>query len=273
MIKKKRVIGVDLGGTNLRVALVENNKVVEYIKHRTPKNQKDLLKILSDSIENLMTKGVNGIGISSAGPLVNGIIKNPPALPFKNFNLKRFLEKKFKKRVEIENDAGCVALAESKIGCKKKNFFILTIGTGIGGGVIIDDKLCTGGNGYGNELGHVVLENGRDFETLWKDTRNKIKKEFGRKLLTIDLIKMNNKKSREILDYLYELFARGIGSLINVFDPEIVVLSGGIRETGDDFLDEVRKRVNKYVIIPKIPSIKWSKLDHPGILGGSLLID
>ena len=92
------------------------------------------------------------MGTGEPGPLENGIIKNPPNLPLRNFNLKKELEKRFHKKVVIENDVHCVALAEAKLGCKKKNFVVLAFGTGIGGGIIIEGKLYTG-QGYAGELG------------------------------------------------------------------------------------------------------------------------
>jgi len=139
-----KVIAIDLGGTNLRVALVKDNKILKYIKKKTPKNKNDLLKEMVDSIFSLMTEDVKAIGVGSPGPLKNGIIQNPPNLPFRNFNLKKYLELQFKKRVVIENDAKCVAIAEANLGCRKKNFIILTLGTGIGGGIIINGKLYKG---------------------------------------------------------------------------------------------------------------------------------
>ena len=66
--------------------------------------------------------------------------------------------------------------------------------------------------------------------------------------------------------------AKGIASLINIFDPEGIILAGGIRETGDKFLNKVRKEIKKYVLLPRIPEIKWTVLEHPGSLGASLLI-
>ena len=100
-------------------------------------------------------------------------------------------EKKFKKPVEVANDADCVALSEAKYGCKKKNFFILTLGTGIGGGIIIDGKLYTG-QGYGGELGHIILHDGKDLEHMWKENRIQCKSCFGKIVLMKDLLKKIN---------------------------------------------------------------------------------
>ncbi len=253
-----KVIAVDLGGTNLRAALVKDNKILKYIKKKTPKNKNDLLKEMVDSIFSLMTEDVKAIGVGSPGPLKNGIIQNPPNLPFKNFNLKKYLEMQFKKRVVIENDAKCVALAESKLGCKKKNFIILTLGTGIGGGIIINGRLYKG-NGNAGELGHIILDNGKDFEELWKEKGKKIKELFE-----------NNEKEK--LKMVSKYLGQGIGSLINVFDPEVVIIAGGVRENGNKFLNMIKKEVKKYQIIPRNVEIKFSKLEHPGILGASLLV-
>ncbi len=266
-------IAVDLGGTNLRVALVKNNKIIKYIKRKTPKEKNILLKKLYESISDFMSSDVKGIGIASPGPLEKGIIKNPPNLPLRNFNLKRVLQERFKKRVEIENDANCAALAEAKFGCKKKNFFILTLGTGIGGGIIIDSKLYKG-QGYGGELGHIILDNGQYFEDLcaWKRIGKLTEKYFGKEILINDLIKINNKNSKKILNETSMYLGQGIASLINIFDPEIVVLGGGMKESGKVFLSMIKRQVEKYTLLPKKTKIIWTKLRHPGILGASLLI-
>jgi glucokinase len=253
-----KVIAVDLGGTNLRVALVKDNKILKYLKKKTPKTKNDLLKEMVESISSLITEDIKSIGVGSPGPLKDGIIQNPPNLPFRNFNLKKYLENKFKKIVVIENDAKCVALAESKLGCKKKNFIILTLGTGIGGGIIINSELYKG-NGNAGELGHIILDNGKDFETCWKEKGKQIK----------ELFEKNNKK---ILEKVSKYLGQGIASLINVFDPEIVIIAGGVRENGNRFLNMIKKEVKKYQIIPRNVEIKFSRLEHPGILGASLLV-
>ena len=267
-----KIIAVDLGGTFLRTGIVKNNKIIEYIKKETPKNKKDIVKELFSSIESLMTKDIMAIGVASVGPLKNGIIKNPPNLPFKTLNIKKVIKKKFKKRVEVANDAGCVALAEEKLGCKKNNFLVLTLGTGIGGGIILDGKLETG-EGYGGELGHIQIDKERDFEDVWQDIRKRYRKEFGGRTLIKDLLKMKNPKAKKFLKELSVCLGQGIASLIAVFDPEIIVLSGGVKETGSVFLNMVKKQAIKHTMIPKKPEIKWTTLEHPGILGAALLVE
>ena len=192
---KNQVIAIDFGGTNLRTALVKNNKIIKIIKRKTPKTKPALLKELVNTINELMTKQVKGIGVGSPGPLKDGVIINPPNISLKNFNLKSFLQKKFKKPVEIENDAKCAALAEFHLGVKKKNFFILTLGTGIGGGVFIDGKLFQEKD-IGSELGWIYLEKNHSFESLAasKSLKKLTKKYLGKEMILTEVMKINNKK-------------------------------------------------------------------------------
>jgi len=94
---KKETIAVDLGGTNLRVALVKGHKILKFNKVRTPETSRELIKVMISEIEKLMSWKIKGIGVASPGPLKNGVIINPPNLPLRNFNLKRVLERKFRK--------------------------------------------------------------------------------------------------------------------------------------------------------------------------------
>ena len=272
---KKEVIAVDLGGTNLRVALVADDKIVRLIRKETPDSKKELLDDLCESISELNNGNIKGIGIGAPGPLKNGVILNPPNIPLKNFNLKEFIRKKFNVKVEVENDAKCVALAEHKLGLGKgkKNFFVLTLGTGIGGGVIIDGKLYNSRD-IGGELGSICLDNGKKFEELagWKAVSELTKQEFGNELYVSELVKMNNSKSNKVLDEISEYMGQGIGSLINIFNPEILILAGGMRNGGEKFLDILKSKAKKYIFLPAEYKIVWSKLDEPGIIGAGLLV-
>lgn len=268
-----KIIALDLGGTHLRAALVKGKKILKYIKIRTPKSKKQTLEKIVYLISSFMEKDVKGIGVGAPGPLKQGFIVNPPNFPVKNFNLKKFLEKKFKKRVEVENDANCVALAELNFGCKKRNFIVLTLGTGIGGGIIIDGKLYRG-KGYGGELGHIILDKKTDFENLAasKAIKKLSFKYFKKELKIKELMRINNEKSKKIINEIADYLGQGIASLINIFDPEIIVLSGGIREGGSSLLRLIERYAKKYTVIPTKIKIRWSKLKHPGIIGASLLV-
>jgi len=269
----KEIIAVDFGGTNLRVALVRENKIIKLIEGKTPKSKSKLLKDLVDYIEKLINKNVVGIGVSSPGPLKEGRILNSPNIPLKNFYLESFLKKKFKIKVLVENDANCVALAESKLGVKKDNFFVLTLGTGIGGGVVINGDVYNLRD-IGAELGYIFIENGKTLEDLagFKKVSMETKKAFGREIYVSELIKMKDKKSKKIIEDLSENVSKGIGSLINIFNPAVVVLTGGMTHSGDKLLSLIRKKSKKYILLPKKYDIRYSRLKEPGIIGASLLI-
>jgi len=258
-----KVVAVNLGGTNLRVGLVKGKKVLKYIKVSTPKTKQGLLKAMINSISKVIEKDVKGIGIASPGPLKNGVIKNPLNIPLRNFNLKKYLEKKFKKKVIIENDAASVALAEAKYGCKKKNFIILTLGTGVGGGIIINRELYHG-TGYAGEVGYSIIDKGKILEYWWKQHR-KVGK-------ITELIKSRDKKAKKTLEEVTKHLGQGIASLIHILDPEIVILMGGAKEAGNKFLNLIKKSAYQYNLLPKKTPIKWSKLKYPGLLGASLLV-
>ncbi len=273
---ESKVIAVDLGGTSIRVGLLNGRKILRLVTYPTlaDKGKDVVLRQLINAIEEAKgNEKIKGIGVGSPGPLLNGVVKNPPNLPFRNFDLKNFLKKKFKTRVEIENDAKCAALAELNYGVRKKNFIVLTLGTGIGGGIIVNGKLYVG-EGYGGEMGHIVIQDKNDLE-YWASgstiTRNS-KKIFGEKLLAGQLRRMKNKRADKILEEAASKLAMGIGSLVNVFDPEVVVLVGGLKDAGKKYFNIVKRDAKKYSILPKKINIQWSKLKNPGVLGAALLL-
>lgn len=270
--KRKKVIAFDIGGTSIRCGLLRGRKILKFVQCPTPKSRKPFLEKIVSLAEDFMEVGVSGIGVGFPSPVKDGVVKNPPNVKLKNFDLKKYLEKKFGKRVEVANDVSCVALAELKLGIKSKNFFVIALGTGIGGGVVIDGKLYRGGSGYGTEIGHIIIR-GKDFESLWKETKKKIEKEFGKGVLVRDLCKMKDREADKILEEASEYLGEGIASVISVLDSEIVVLGGGIRDSGRVFLKMVNRSVAKYSFLPKKVRVVFGKVDEPGVIGASLLLD
>lgn len=270
----KPIIAIDLGGTNLRIALIKNRKILKYLKVRTPETPKGIKLKIFELVGDYVSKDVRGIAVAVPGIVKDGIIKGIPNLPLKNYNIKKALRDKFRVPVVVKNDADCVAFAELKLGCKKRNFIVLTLGTGIGGGIIIDGKLYRG-EGYGGELGHIILDRGKDFESLAasRRLRSVTTKVFGKSKLFSELFKIRDVKASKILEEFTDYYGQGIASLVNCFDPEVVILAGGVSECGDKFLRMVRKHSAKYFHFPKRTPIIWSKLKHPGVLGASLYLE
>jgi len=270
------VIAVDIGGTYLRTGIVRGNKLFNYVKSKTPKTKKAVLNLFVSEISKQITPNVKGIGISCAGVVDKGILKCAPNLPINGVNIKKFLQLKFNKKIIIENDANCVAIAESKIGQgkTKKNFIVLALGTGIGGGIIINGKLYKGA-GFAGEIGHIILDKGKDFEyyASGKAIQSLSLKHFHKKLAIQELIKQKDTKSEKILNEISMYLGQGIASLISIFDPEVVILAGGLRESGNEFLNMIKKQAYKYNFIPRKTPILFSKIDHAGTLGAGLLFN
>jgi len=269
-------IAADLGGTHIRAALFRGSKVIKIVKKHTQaeKGKNFVVKNILNTLQEVkQDKKIIGIGIGSPGPISHGIIKNPPNLPFKSLNLKKVIKDKFKVKTVVENDANCAALAEARIGVKKKNIVLITLGTGIGTGIIINNELYTG-TGFASEAGHMIIHEGKDFETLagGKSIKKLSKKYFGKPLEAHDLLKLKSKRARQIINDEIKYISIGIANLINILDPEIVLIAGGMRDLGTPFLNKVRKQVQKYIILPKKANIQFSKLKEPGLLGASLLI-
>ena len=272
--KSDKIVAIDLGGTNIRVALIKNKKILKYHKEKTPKTSKEIKAKIFELVGSYMSNDVKVVAVAVPGIIKEGVVKVTPNLPLNNYDLKKVLQDKFKVSVVVKNDADCVAFAELKLGCKKKNFIILTLGTGIGGGVVIDGKLYRG-EGYGGELGHIVLDGGKDFESLAasKRLRRVTRKVFGESKLFSELMKMKDVKAKKILDEFTKYYGQGIASIVNCFDPEVVVLAGGVSECGDGFLRMVRRHAARYFHFPKRTPILWSGLKHSGVLGASLYFE
>lgn len=265
-----KVIAVDVGGTNLKIALIKKGKLLKFKNIKTPKSEKKLLGELIKHIKTFNSFGVRKIGVSVAGPVKNGVIKNPPNLPLKNFDIGNFLRNRFRKKVAVENDANCAALAELYYGIKKTNFVVITLGTGVGCGVIIDGKLYVG-EGYASELGHMIVHDGKDLEYYWQLHRKESRKHFGKELFIKELMNLNNKKAKKMVDDNIRYMAQGFASIINIFDPEAIIITGGGRNNGIRYLNRIRRETYNYIIIPKKTPIYYSRMEHPELIGASLI--
>ena len=152
------VISIDLGATNIRIAEVSGNRIKNKIKVKTPKTKKEILDLLIKLISEYKDKRAICIGI--AGFIKNNKIYGTPNMDFNNIDIKKILENKFKSKVYIDNDANCAGIGELYYGNgkDKKNFVLLTLGTGIGGAIIINNKLYRG-SGFAGDPGHILINN------------------------------------------------------------------------------------------------------------------
>ncbi|KAF2957603.1 glucokinase [Thermotoga sp. Ku-13t] len=305
------VIGVDLGGTNYAVGLVdENGKILARVEGETKVHEGPdaVVRRISDSILSLSKAGsVLAVGVGSPGSIDHhtGTVRFSPNFPgWIDFPLARKIEELTSLKVFVENDANAYALGERTFGVAKglEHVVCLTLGTGIGGGVITHGILLRGSTGIGAELGHMnVMPNGPKcgcgargcLEALASATaiRNFVRDGYERHrdsslfrdkapdLVTpkdvFDHAKMGDQFALEIFNIVVDAISAAIGSLINIFNPQLVVLGGGIANAGEFLLTPIEERVKNYVLPTMFGSyrIALSQLGKDaGILGAASIV-
>jgi len=285
MSLKKGIIGVDLGATNINSLLMSEDGEVLARDFRPSLGYQGKEKVLSQifsSIKTLQKEGKKsgvssflGIGVGSPGPLSvsKGIIYHSPNIPgWENIPLVDILQKEFNLAVFLENDANAAALGEWWRGAGKgiNYLFLLTLGTGIGGGIIIDGNVYHGAWDVGAELGHMVIKEGgmscgcgargcleayasatgvvkRTISAIKHNHKTIITRLIQNDLnnLTCELVFKAAKQGDELALWIVEETGRylgiGVGSLINILNPQIVILAGGMIKAGDILLKQVKK--------------------------------
>ncbi len=314
-------IGVDLGGTNIAVGIVdENYKIVTKGSVPTGAHRsgelviKDMAALCEKLVKeaNLTFDDIEYAGIASPGTVNcdTGYIEYANNLNFMNFPIADILKSYIPiKKVYVENDANAAAKGEAVAGAAKgvNDAIMITLGTGVGGGIIIDGKVYSGFNHAGGELGHVVIEyNGRPCSCgrkgcweayssatgLIKTTKNKLDEceAGGQETLMSKLVerdgkisgktafeamKNGDKAGAEVVDEYISYLACGIANMINAFMPEILVIGGGVCNEGDNLLIPLNEKVNSetYGLDPSNRTvIKTAVLGNDaGIIGAAVL--
>ncbi len=297
--KQKMIMGVDIGGTKIAFALVSSGKMMTPVyKAETPKGEK-ILSVVSKFYEKFSKKYlIAGIGISTAGMVSDDgqIVGSTGNIPgWQGTKVKEILQKKYRLPVVVENDANAAAYAEYQVGSAKgaNPLLMITLGTGVGGGVIVNGKLVRGAHFAGGEIGHIKLSytkqrlctcsrydcfeayaSGNGLLALIKHYfPDKYKSISTRKLF--QLTKSKTKDSilaiRAIEDWHFYI-ALGICNLFHVFDPEKIVLSGGLSEEVD--IKCLLQQTKKLFLpaLAKSVHIEKSVLGNDaGLLGAALL--
>lgn len=276
-------IGVDLGGTNIAAAIVDENYniiikgSVPTLAHRPHNEIMDDMASLCHKIcadAGIDESQVEAVGIASPGIAnhTDGIVEYSCNLPFRKYPICDEFAKRFPtKIVHVENDANAAAWGEAVAGAAKgtKNSLMITLGTGVGGGIIIDNKVFSGFNYAGAELGHIVISvDGRpcncgrrgcweaysSASALIKMTSEKLEecKAQGRDTLMLELVEKKGKVSgrtafqamragdkagEEVVREYIKYLASGVASMINIFQPEVLSLGGGVSNEGQYLLD------------------------------------
>jgi fructokinase len=284
-----KVIGIDLGGTKISGILMDEKFNILKKEVRPTEPEKGKAKVIENIvavIDVLKDQEVSVAGIAMPGhELPDGRVHPGPNIPaLFNARLRRELEKKTKLKTTIANDANCFALAEQKNGAAKgcKNVVGVIIGTGVGGGIIIDGKLYVGSSGGAGEIGHSYLcSDGEaddrkpiDIENLISGTAflKKYNVLSGKNLVSLkdaDTKENAYKKAYESFVFYTGVF---FANLVNIFDPERIVVGGGVSNI--DFYKDVGKITKKYSLPDRMGVCKIVKNrlgDDSGVIGAAML--
>lgn len=310
-------LGIDLGGTNIAAGVVdENYKIIGTGKLKTnaPRPAEeiadDMCKAALLAVEDagLTLDDIESVGVGTPGSVNpnDGTVAYSNNLGFYNTPLAKLLSDRLGKKVSVENDANAAAYGEYIAGAGKgtNNFVAVTLGTGVGGGIIIDKKIFSGSNFAGGELGHTVIMAGGEpcscgrngcFEAyasatalirqtkramekhkdsvMWQLCSGDINKASGR--TAFNAMYKGDKTGKEVVDRYIEYLAIGIANIVNIFQPDIVCIGGGISNEGDNLIlpvTEIVKGEDYAKNMKKTAKIKAAQLGNDaGIIGAAYL--
>lgn len=310
--------GIDIGATNIKYGLVDSTGEVKYRNQRptlVEKGPKPLLHLITNVAEDLLLRaaedelGVNWLGVGSPGSVDNrtGIIKGrSPNIPgWKGTELGQHLKDYLNIPVYVDNDANVMALAESRFGAGRRfnSILCVTVGTGIGGGIILNRQLWRGATFSGGEIGHIVIEqNGKEcncgnrgcLEVYCKSQamldrftgKNKQgMSEIVSEVLSGDWENLNIKKmfaaakkgdqsALETIEETARILGAGLSGVINLFNPEALILGGGIVDGGAGFVETVGQEIRERSFPAATEDLRILKAElgnDAGFIGAGLL--
>lgn len=311
-------IGVDLGGTNIVVGIIdETNKIVAKASRKTnaPRAAEGIFDDMAQAINEAMDQihitkdDVISVGVGTPGSVNKGeeLIEFANNLGFDNVPAYKLLRERIgMEKVYFDNDANCAALGEAVAGCGKgvRDFVMITLGTGVGSGIIVNGKLVTGVNYAAGEMGHTVLVYGglqcncgrkgcweaySSATALILQTKQAMRKNYNSLMWSLvgdDLNKVNGRTAfdamrkgdptaQEVVNNYVAMLACGIGNIVNIFQPDIVCVGGGVGNEKENLLAPVRKLLKTEIY--SIHAKKQTQLvaaqlgNDAGIIGAALL--
>jgi glucokinase len=272
------ILGVDLGGTNVRAGLVKNDRLVKVVSSpiHGQGSQQEVLEQVCRVIDPLVKKELKGIGVGvpSVVDLKNGIIYDVVNIPsWKRVPLKAFLEKRYHLPVYINNDANCFAVGEKYFGQAKKyeNVVGLIVGTGLGAGVIANGKLYPGANCGAGEFGMIsYLERNHEYYASGQFFKN-VYKTSGRELF--ERASLGDKEARRIFAEFGAHLGEAVKTILYAVDPDIIILGGSVSQAYRFFRQAMWESIKAFVYSLVLKNIKIgvSRVRNIAILGAAAL--
>lgn len=291
-MNEKRVIGVDLGGTKILAGVVDREgRVQQRREHATPTaSQDELLSGLDEAVEELLTDEIAALGFGLPSPIDqrSGRALQAVNIPLQDIDFRTRMKERFGLPVGVENDANAATYAEFSFGAARdvETMIMLTLGTGCGGGAVVDGKLFRGWA----EFGHIVIEydglpcqgtcTGRGhlepYVTGVAATKL-AQAEFGPAVDAHRLVRLATEgepRAIEILEGIGRYLGAGIGSLVNIFNPELVVIGGGFAAARDFVLDPAREILEREALAGagyRVPIVRAELGTAAGLIGAGLV--
>ncbi|MBC6315131.1 ROK family protein [Listeria grandensis] len=250
------LLAFDMGGTAVKYALVAQDRaIIDKGKFKTPDTLEGLINTLEATKNTYSTHSLDGLAFSCPGAVDNesGIIGGASAIPYiHHFPFKQLLEEKLALPITLENDANCAALAETWLGVAKNvhDILFIIVGSGIGGAVIKDGKIHAGAHLHGGEFGYMImndkLENLSDTGTVVNASARIAKRKGLSSLNGVEAFQLKEAGDQIAIDEIeamYRNLARGIFNLQYVYDPELIVIGGGVSERAD-FLPSIQAELD-----------------------------
>jgi glucokinase len=303
-------IGIDIGGTKISAAVIQNSQIVsEVLSFKTGNTNEGILQTVLEAIETLKGKHdeVSFVGIATAGTIdldnskVTGSTGNLP-VGYREIEFKKIIEEKFGLKTMLENDANAAGYAEYKVGSAQghNNTVVVTLGTGIGGGIIVDGKLLRGKSGGAAEVGHVPItlgnkractcgswdcweayasgtgyaKNAREMAAQVPENERTgvLKEKNPEELTTYDIVeglKKNDPFCQKVHELWEEYIVMGLAILSNIFDPDSIVVSGGMAQFVNFY--KVEKELQSRLMVPTVKVLPAKAGNYAGIIGAGSL--
>jgi glucokinase len=294
MSKRGPVITVDLGGTNLRVALVEDEKVIKRAAHATPRGAEAIVSLISQQALELGGKEAVGIAVAAPGTAsmkLGGLSKAPNLPELNGYPMAKEISRLTSLPCIVENDANTYAMGEAIFGAARgfQSVVVYTLGTGVGGGIILDGKLWRGATGAAGELGHVTIEeNGRICSCgahgcveaySSANSMARLAKEYGSKAQTAreayELAMEGDEAAQKAFQRAGAALGIAIANTLNILNPECIVVGGG----GSSAFPLLEPHIQEQLKVRAFPAaaaelklVKCTLGNDAALLGGGALL-
>lgn len=302
-------LGIDIGATNLKYGIIDDNNNLIYdnaFKTSLFPSRDDLIDYLIDEIHHLEKQYDNfeTVGIGCPGMITREgrVIESPNIPDFNDFNFKDEFEKKFNRKIAFDNDANCGAIAELEIGAARNmlNFIYITLGTGVGGTIVINRKIFYGEHGSAGEIGHILINPFEKLNThhpyrtgvleeyIGKEGIVRIAHNLAKKYPDSPIVKHNlfdvphiskladqgDRLSISTMRIVGYYLGLAITSIVNVLDITNFIIGGGIAKSTDLLFNEALKTAQEHSIPSVSPNVKILRsnfIEKTGVIGAALL--